>query len=115
VLVPDVDADGNETSGIRLPDIAVPTATSMGWAVRTAAAGAAGELCYLDGSSVPFARTKAEREAKADPRPSLEERYRDVADYASQVQKAANALADAGYLLPEDVERIAAKASSNAW
>jgi Alpha/beta hydrolase domain len=115
VLVPDVDADGNETSGIRLPDIAVPTATSMGWAVRTEAAGAAGELCYLDGSSVPFARTKAEREAKGDPRPSLEERYRDSADYASKVQKAAGALSEAGYLLPEDVERIAAKANSNAW
>src|SRR3981081_2772647 len=42
-LVPDVDADGNETSGVRLPDIAVPTATSTGWAVRTAMAGAAGD------------------------------------------------------------------------
>jgi hypothetical protein len=115
VLVPDVDADGNETSGVRLPDIAVPTATSMGWAVRAEAAGAAGELCYLDGSSVPFARTKAEREAKADPRLSLEERYRDQADYASKVQTAASALAQAGYLLPEDAERITAKASSNAW
>jgi hypothetical protein len=115
VLVPDVDADGNETSGVRLPDIAVPTATSMGWAVRTATAGAAGELCYLDGSSVPFARTKAEREARADPRLSLEERYRDQADYASKVQKAASALAQAGYLLPEDAERITTKASSNAW
>jgi hypothetical protein len=31
------------------------------------------------------------------------------------VQKAAGALAEAGYLLPEDVERIAAKANSNAW
>ena len=59
VLVPAVDADGNETSGIRLPDIAVPTATTTGWAVRSAEAGAADELCYLDGSSVPFARTKA--------------------------------------------------------
>jgi len=115
VLVPAVDADGNETSGIRLPDIAVPTATSMGWAVRSANAGAGGELCYLDGSSVPFARTKAEREAKHDPRPSLEERYSDAADYAAKVQKAASALAQEGYLLPEDVERIAVKANSIAW
>ena len=115
VLVPKVDADGNEASSVRLPDIAVPTATSMGWAVRSADAGGAGELCYLDGSSVPFARTKAEREAKLDPRPSLEERYRDGADYAAKVQKAASALAQEGYLLPEDAERIAAKANSNAW
>jgi Alpha/beta hydrolase domain len=115
VLVPAVDADGNETSGIRLPDIAVPTATSMGWAVRSTNAGAGGELCYLDGSSVPFARTKAERETKHDPRPSLEERYSDAADYATKVQKAASALAQDGYLLPEDVERITVKANSIAW
>src|SRR5262249_6423363 len=115
VMVPAVDADGNEASGIRLPDIAVPTATSMGWAVRSAQAGAAGELCYLDGSSVPFARTKAEREARHDPRPSLEERYRDAADYAAHVQTAAGRLAQEGYLLPEDVERITAKANSVAW
>src|SRR5258707_14496193 len=58
VLVPKVDQDGNETSGIRLPDIAVPTATAMGWSVRSASAGGAGELCYLDGSYLPSAKTK---------------------------------------------------------
>jgi alpha/beta hydrolase family protein len=115
VLVPKVDADGNETSGIRLPDIAVPTATTTGWAVRGAEAGAAGELCYLDGSSVPFARTKAEREANRDPRPSLQERYRDRADYLAKVQTAAGALAQERYLLPEDVQRIADRAASFAW
>ena len=115
VLVPKLDADGNETSGIRLPDVAVPTATVTGWAVRSTQAGAAGELCYLDGSAVPFERTKAEREAKGDPRPSLQERYRDRADYAAKVQKAANALAQEGYLLPEDVQRIADRAASMAW
>ena len=115
VLVPKVDADGNETGGIRLPDIAVPTGTATGWSVRSATAGGAAELCYLDGSFVPFARTKAEREAKADTRPSLEERYRDAADYAAKVRSAADALQQEGYLLPEDVERIAARASSTAW
>ena len=115
VLVPKVDADGNETGGIRLPDIAVPTGTATGWSVRSATAGGAAELCYLDGSFVPFARTKAEREAKADMRPSLEERYRDAADYAAKVRSAADALQQEGYLLPEDVERIAARASSTAW
>ena len=115
VLVPKVDADGNETGGIRLPDIAVPTGTATGWSVRSATAGGVAELCYLDGSFVPFARTKAEREAKADTRPSLEERYRDAADYAAKVHSAADALQQEGYLLPEDVERIAARASSTAW
>ena len=78
VLVPKVDADGNEIAGLRLPDVTVPTGTATGWNVRAPDAGGAGELCYLDGSFVPFAKTKAEREAKHDPRPSLDERYQDA-------------------------------------
>src|SRR5262249_29206114 len=93
VLVPKVDRDGNETSGILLPEIAVPTATAMGWSVRSAAAGAAGELCYLDGSYLPFAKTKTEREATGDGRLSLEERYKGPAEYAAKVRAAAEALA----------------------
>ncbi len=115
VLVPKVDRDGNETSGILLPDIAVPTATAMGWSVRSANAGGAGELCYLDGSYLPFAKTRAEREAAGDGRLSLEERYHDPADYAAKVHAAAQALAKDGYLLPEDVERISARAATVAW
>jgi hypothetical protein len=106
VLVPRVDADGNETGGIRLPEIVVPTATNMGWAVRAADAGGQGELCYLDGSVLPFAKTKAERAARGDPRPSLEERYADRADYVARLQQAALALQRDGYLLAEDVQRM---------
>ncbi len=115
VLVPKVDSDGNETSGIRLPDITVPTGTATGWNVRAADAGAAGELCYLQGSFVPFAKTKAEREARGDPRPSLAERYRDGADYAEKVRAAAAALEQDGYLLQEDVTRIVDKATAMTW
>ncbi len=115
VLVPKVDADGNEVGGIRLPDVAVPTGTATGWAVRTAEAGGAGELCYLDGSFVSFAKTKADRDAKGDPRPSLEERYRDRADYAAKMRQAALALERGGYLLPEDVQRIVDRAAASPW
>jgi len=115
ILVPKVDRDGNETSGILLPDIAVPTATAMGWSVRSANAGGAGELCYLDGSYLPFAKTKAEREANGDGRLSLEERYPSTADYAAKVHAAAQALARDGYMLPEDVERISTRAATVAW
>src|SRR5207248_1129877 len=68
VLVPKIDSDGNELAGVRVPEVAVPAGTATGWNVRAADAGGAGELCYLQGSFVPFARTKAEREAKKDPR-----------------------------------------------
>jgi hypothetical protein len=115
VLVPKVDRDGNETSGVVLPDVAVPVATSTGWSVRGAAAGGAGELCYLDGSYLPFAKTKAERERTGDGRLSLEERYQGPADYAAKIRDAAAALQKDRLLLPEDVERITARATLVAW
>jgi hypothetical protein len=115
VLVPSLDADGNELGGLRLPAISVPTGTAAGWNVRAAGSGAAGELCYLEGSFVAFAKTKAEREANGDPRPSLQERYRDGADYAERVRQAASTLEREGYLLPEDVKRIVDKATATTW
>jgi len=115
VLVPQVDTDGNEIGGVRLPDIAVPTATATGWALRSKQAGGAGQLCYLDGSYIPFAKTKAERLQKHDTRPSLEERYRGTAEYVARVTSAAAALEKAGYLLGEDRERIVAKAQALSW
>jgi len=115
VLVPQVDADGNDIAGVRVPDVTVPMGTATGWAVRAPDAGGAGELCYLDGSYVPFARTKADREARHDPRLSVEERYRDKADYAAKVRQAAVALQQGGYLLSEDVQRIGDKAATTAW
>jgi hypothetical protein len=115
VLVPKVDADGNEVAGLRLPEVVVPTLTSAGWNVRAPDAGGAGELCYLEGSSVPFAKTKAEREAKHDPRLSLEERYHDRSAYAERVREAAEALQREGYILPEDTKRIVDKAGALTW
>jgi hypothetical protein len=115
VLVPKVDSDGNEQGGVRLPEIAVPAGTATGWSVRSKDAGGAGELCYLDGSFIPFAKTQAEREAAGDPRPSLAERYRDHADYVGQREKAAAALVQAGYLLQEDVPRVVGRAEDEAW
>ena len=110
VLVPAIDADGNEIAGLRMPEQAVPAATTTGWALRSPEGGAAGELCYLDGMALPFARTAAEREAANDPRPSLAERYQDKAQYVARVRAAAQALEKRGYLLAEDVEKIAGRA-----
>ena len=69
VLVPQVDADGNEVGGVRVPEQAVATATSMGWGVRGAGSGTQGELCYLDGGIVPFLSSAAQRRDFHDPRP----------------------------------------------
>lgn len=115
VLIPQVDKDGNEIAGVRLPDIEVPLATATGWALRAKDAGGAGELCYLDGSYIPFAKSKADRDANHDSRLSREERYRDKADYVGQVTRSAEALEKSGYILAEDRQRIIERAQALAW
>jgi hypothetical protein len=97
-----VDADGNEVAGIRLPPVAVPLATYTGWNLYRAQPG---ELADRDGSLIPFARTRREREAADDPRPSLEERYGGREAYVAQVEAAAAALAAGRLLLPADAAR----------
>ena len=94
-----VDADGNEVSGIRLPPIAVPLATYTGWNVYRAQPC---ELCDRDGSFIAFSKSKAEREAAGDPRPSIEERYSSRADYVAKVKATADALVAERLLLPAD-------------
>jgi hypothetical protein len=102
VLVSRTDADGNDIAGIRVPEVVVPLATYTSWNVRKVDH-TPGEACISSGSTFPFARTLAERQASGDPRPSLEERYSSKADYVSKVQAAAQALADQRLLLQEDV------------
>ena len=106
VLVPAVDADGNELAGIRLPDIAVPLATYTGWNLRSEQAGAAGALARLAGSYLPFAATAAEREKTGDPRLSVTERYPTREHYLARVIEAAVRLRDERFLLDEDVVEI---------
>jgi hypothetical protein len=108
-LVPQVDTDGNETSGVRLPEIGVLLGTYTGWNLYRDPY-PQGELCDRDGSYRPFARTRAEREAAADPRPSLEERYGDHAGYVERFERHARTLVQAGLLLEEDAARLLARA-----
>ena len=107
-----VDADGNEVAGIRMPDISVPVATYTGWNPRAPETGGIGQNNLMQGSTFPFAATKAERVQRGDPRPSIEERYRDRDAYLAQVRAAAESLADQRYLLAEDIDlavRLAAE------
>jgi hypothetical protein len=105
-LLPAVNADGNETSGIILPDVAVPRGTHTGWNLRSAKVGAETMLSPLDGMFLPFPGTKSEREASGDPRQSLEERYPSQANYLGRLAVAALRLREEGFLLDEDVVRI---------
>jgi hypothetical protein len=104
MLVPQVDADGNEVAGIRLPPIAAPLATYTGWNLYKTPY-PEGELCDREGSYLPFTRTPTERQACGDPRPSLAERYGSHATYAKRVEAAVQTLVEARLLLPEDAAR----------
>jgi hypothetical protein len=105
-LVPQVDADGNDIAGIRVPDVIVPVATNTGWNFRSESVGGTKEIYNLLGSYIPFAMTKAEREARKDPRLSIAERYRDRDDYISRLRTAAQDLVRGRYLLEEDIENV---------
>jgi len=110
LLVPQVDADGNELAGIRLPEVAAPLATYTGWNFRNPEIGGASRLVGNTGSYVPFARTQAEREARGDPRPSIQERYGSRGDYLAKARAAVDALVRDGYLLAEDVDTVVKRA-----
>ncbi|MEZ5383968.1 MAG: alpha/beta hydrolase domain-containing protein [Prosthecobacter sp.] len=114
-LLPAVNADGNETCGIILPEVAVPLGTYTGWNLRAPEFGAETMLSPLDGMFLPFAKTKAEREKSGDPRFSLEERYPTRADYLSHLTEAALNLHREGFLLDEDVVRILERGVKQEW
>ncbi len=111
VLLPRVDADGLAVGGIRLPVLEAPLATYTGWNPRAEGYGA-GALCTNQGAVIPFARTRAERLAAGDPRPSLEERYPTEEAYLDTFQDAALRLVAARLLLPDDAEAMIAAAKA---
>jgi hypothetical protein len=107
---PQTDAGGNSLGGVRLPDLAVPLGTH---AVQNQPLSRA---CMLLGGYIPFAKTKAARDAVNDSRPSLAELYRNRDDYVNRIRVAARELEQAGFLLPEDgAIIIQAAASSTAF
>ncbi len=109
-LVSAVDTDGNETAGIRLPDITVPVGTHTGWNPRDPITGSPEQIVPMNGMTLWFARDETTRIANRDPRPSLSERYRDQADYEAKVRTEAKRLVTGRYLLQEDVERVVSTA-----
>lgn len=112
-LVPAVDPDGKDRAGIRLPEVAVPLASQTGWNWRHPTSGAADALVAYRGSYLPFAWTKAEREAEGDPRLSVEERYLGREDYLGRVALAAVALTRERLLLPQDVPIVVERAAAH--
>jgi hypothetical protein len=111
VLVPQVDADGNDVSGIRLPEVAVPLGTYTGWNAIVPQLGGLGvnDLGYLSGligGFEPFASTKEQRERNGDARLSIAERYTGRQEYLDRVGKAAEDLVRQRFMRKEDVPAV---------
>ena len=108
-LVSQVDADGNEVGGVRVPLLQAPLGTYTGWALLKPGEGGP-DLCGQNGQFFPFAATEAERLAAGDPRPSLEKRYASAAAYRAQVAAAIAAQVRARLMLAEDGPAVLADA-----
>jgi hypothetical protein len=107
-LVPKVDKDGNEIAGIHTLQLRIPMGTYIGWNPISGGP-LKGREQSLAGGYIPFARTKAERLANGDPRPSIEERYHTLKQFVGEAEKQAEELVKLRYLLQEDSARLIQK------
>ena len=102
VLVPQVNADGDERDGVRLPEITVPLATYTGWNLRDPAIDASDQRVAFEGSYIPFAQTAEDRKRSGDPRESIAERYPTREEYFARYQAAVDVLVSEHWILKED-------------
>jgi hypothetical protein len=112
ILVPQVDQDGNEVAGIRVPELAVPIATYTGWNLFNERSGPTNVVSSMQGSFIPFKQSRDERDRANDPRRSVQERYQSRDQYLELISKAATDLVEKGYLLKEDLPRIVQQAGT---
>ena len=115
MLVPRVDADGNELGGVPVVLRDAPLGTYLGWNITAGGARPfhQGQICDYVGGMIPFAKTKADRLLTGDPRLSLEERYKDHAGYVAAVTKAAANAVAKGFLLQADADLLIATADAS--
>jgi hypothetical protein len=111
-LVPRVNADGNEMSGIASVLHQAPLGTYLGWNIQ-ASGFFKGQICGFQGGYVPFAATRADRVASGDPRLSIQERYGTQEGYVCAVRRAAETLVRDRYLLRTDADRLVTEAAAS--
>ena len=115
MLVPRVDADGNEVGGVPVVLTSAPLGTYLGWNVTANGARPfhKDQICDYTGGMLPFAKTKAERQANNDPRLSLAERYGTHAGYVAAVAAAGVQAVARGFLLQADADALTAAADAS--
>jgi hypothetical protein len=89
-VVSAVDEAGNETGGVRMPDVSVPVAAHTGFNARHASTGGDGQLLEYVGSTWVLR--------------DVAERYTSRAQYLTQIRTAAEALVGQRLLLEEDID-----------
>ena len=110
VLVPAVDADGNDIAGVRAPMVQAPLATYTGWNLRARGFGQ-GAMHEFTGSTLPFPETTEVAAQTRDPRRPIQERYANAAAYVAAIEAAARQLVAERLMLEEDLPRCVAAAA----
>jgi hypothetical protein len=94
VLVPQVDADGNDRAGVRMPFLSAPVAAFTGWNLRAPAIGFPTYRASFVGSIVPFPPT------------TIASRYANRNEYLGRFTTEVLKLLDERYLAREDVPAL---------
>jgi hypothetical protein len=110
VMIPQLDVNGNEIGGLKLPSVTVPLATYAGWNLTNPSVLDSPEITGNTGSTMPFSSTRALGAANNDARPSVEELYESREQYLELISSEIAPLEEDGYLLDEDRERILGQA-----
>lgn len=112
--VSQVDGLGNEMAGVRGVDLRVPLATYTPWNLRRGFSSSQDELTDFLGTFIPLSRTEEERQARGDPRPSIEVLYGTREGYLERVRAATRSLVLEGFLLPDDAA-VAVEEAEARW
>lgn len=99
ILVAQVDADGNEVGGVKLPELMVPLGSYSGWNLRTAAIGNPERMTAFTGSFFPFSQAE------------IRKRYQDKQHYLERFRQACADAAAKRVVLAGDTEKMTANAS----
>ena len=105
--VPQVDADGNERAGVRLPQITVPVAVYTGWNLRRPKDGGGEHLALFRGAMFPLPVSESGTSA-------LKERYGGPEPYLRRTRHAVSQLVEEGFFLEDDADTFQQRAVE-AW
>jgi hypothetical protein len=96
VLLPQVDKDGNEVGGVRMPELDVPLGIYTGWNLRAASIGSPDRMIAFIGSFFPYA--------------DASRRYASKDAYLTRVREAATALVSRRFALASDIAKMVGRA-----